>query len=171
MAPIIISPCTASDGPAIAENNIPAFWTDSTWVLIWPGKTCDYVTEQAARRTPHTLLMDPAHRRHQMAVDEGTGAVVGYCRWILPCSAERAPEAASAEALDHSIPCQCMELWPEARAPKVEDEEVRLEFERQFKAADWEYDHSLDVLDESMMEMKARLMAKKNYICAPLTEK
>lgn len=145
---IFITSCTIADGPAIARNNIPAFWTDSTWVLMWPGKTCEYVTAQAARRMPATLLKDPAHVRHQKAVNAQSGAIVGYARWILP-------------RLDDEIAARGR--WTAARVPAVSEAQQR-EADRERDAADWEYDHALDDLDEQMLEVKRRLMDGKRYM-------
>ncbi|CAD6567379.1 MAG: hypothetical protein ASARMPREDX12_000232 [Alectoria sarmentosa] len=145
---IIITSCTIADGPAIARNNIPAFWTDSTWVLIWPGKTCEYVTAQAARRMAATLLKDPAHVRHQKAINAQSGAIFGYVRWVLPCVDD---ENAAGSG------------WIAARVPAVSEAQQH-EAERERDAADWEYDHALDDLDEQMLDMKRRLMDGKRYM-------
>ncbi|MCJ1270781.1 hypothetical protein MMC22_010678 [Lobaria immixta] len=145
---IIITSCTIADGPNIARNNIAASWTDSSWVLMWPGKTCEYVTAQAARRMPATLLKDPAHVRHQKAVNAQSGAIVGYVRWVLP--------PANDENAGGS-------RWTAARVPAVSEAQHR-EAEGERDAADWKYDHALDDLDEQMLEMKRRLMDEKRYM-------
>ncbi|KAK9386669.1 hypothetical protein V1515DRAFT_645294 [Lipomyces mesembrius] len=150
MAPFQIVPCTIDDGLSLAQNNIYAFWTDPTWVLMWPGKTKEYVTAQAARRMPHNLLTDRKHRRHQKVVDTQTGRVVGYARWDLP-------------DLDDAVPGELEHLWPEARVAAV-DSERAIAAEREFKAADWDFDHSLDELDEKALAIKRRLMKPKEYI-------
>lgn len=86
MPPYTVQPCTYTDAVSIAENNVPAFWLDAAWVLIWTRvhKTCSYVTSQSALRSPQNLLSDPEHRRHEKVVDGETGKLVGYCRWLLP---------------------------------------------------------------------------------------
>lgn len=149
---LIITSCIIADGPAIARNNIPAFWTDSTWVLMWPGKTCEYVTAQAARRMPATLLRDPTHVRHQKAVNAQSGAIVGYVRWVSPLMDDE--NAAGSR-------------WTTARVPAVSEAQQR-EAERERDAASWEYDHALDGLDEQMLEMKWRLMHGKRYLLSIL---
>ena len=147
---IIITSCSIDDGPAIARNNISAFWTDPTWPLIWPGKTLEYVISQAVRRMPATLLKDPEHSRHQKAIDIQSGAILGYARWILPKVNDNDDEAVA-------------ERWPAARVPAVSESQQRnAACERD--AADWNYDHALDVLDEPMMEMKHRLMDGKGHM-------
>ena len=152
MPPFAVAPCTIEDGPALARNNMSAFWTDSTWVLIWRGKTLEYVIEQATRRTPHNLLDDPARRRHQKAIDTKTGALVGYLRWILP---EKGPISTAAGGP--------ADMWLDAQVPAV-NEERRREAEREFTAADWEYSHASDELDAPMLAIKERLLKQKEYL-------
>ena len=145
MTPFTIDSCTIDDGPAIAYNNISAFWTDPNWVLLWRGKTLDHVISQSVRRQPYNLLKDPARYRHLKAVDIMSGAIVGYARWILP----------EADTED--------KLWSSARVPAVSQENER-EAKREFDAADWNFDHAMDVLDPPMNEMKHRLMKEKRYL-------
>ncbi|MCJ1391101.1 hypothetical protein MMC18_003963 [Xylographa bjoerkii] len=152
MPPFTVSSCTIDDGPTIGHVNVFAFWTDPTWVLIWRPKTADYVALQAARRMSHNLLTDTAHRRHQKAIDVSSGAVVGYARWILPDTGTGAAVVRNSE-----------NLWPEARVAAV-SKELEQEAELNFAEADWSYDHSLDDLDAPIMEMKNRLMARKEYL-------
>ncbi|MCJ1472256.1 hypothetical protein MMC13_000903 [Lambiella insularis] len=152
MPAFAISSCTVDDGPALGHLNVSAFWTDPTWVLIWRGKTVDYVALQAARRMPRNLLTDTAHRRHQKAVDINFGAVVGYARWILP---DTATEAAAVGSPDS--------LWPEARVPAVSKERED-EAEAEFTDADWSFDHALDQLDGLVIEIQNRIMKGKDYL-------
>lgn len=122
-----------------------AFWTDPAWVLMWRAKPLDYVIQQASLRGPKNLLLDRTNRRHQKAVDSESGAIVGYARWVLPT------DTAGAE--------QC---WSEARVPAV-SAELQDEAERQYEAADWSFDHSLDELDDPITEMKERHLKGRNY--------
>jgi len=143
--PFTIETCTAADGPALARNNIPAFFTIKNWSLLWTrvNKTCEYVTSQAALRWGYNVLKDPARGRYQKAVD-ANGQLVGYCKWVLPAGAGE-------------------ELWPEAKVARVsEEEEKRIKAE--FDSADWKFDHSFDVLDDPQDEMEQRLLGKKNYL-------
>ena len=144
-----IASCSVDDGPALARKNMSASWTDSTWVLIWPGKTLEHVIAQATRRMPRILLTDTARRRHQKVVDVESGAILGYARWILP--------DAGTTAGDPNI------LWTAARVPAV-SKERESEAEREYAAADWNFDHGVDKLDEPVTEMKDRLLKWKNYL-------
>ena len=148
MPPFAIVHCTVDDGPALARNNMSAFWTDPTWVLIWRGKTLDYVVTQASRRMPQNLLTDTSQRRHQKAVDVNSGDVVGYMRWILPDTSTETPD----------------DMWPAAKVPSVNVNRAR-EAKREFDAADWSWDHALDKLDEPLTKMKTQLMKQKKYLC------
>jgi len=143
--PFTIQGCTTADGPLLPKNNVPAFFTNSNWRLIWTrvNKDCAYVMSQASLRFAHSqLLANPARKRHQKVVDS-TGQIVGYCRWLLP------------EGVDG-------ELWPEAKVPAVSDEEAA-RWKKDFEEADWKYDHALDDFDKPMLEIKRALMAMKNY--------
>ncbi|MCJ1433060.1 hypothetical protein MMC27_002419 [Xylographa pallens] len=152
MAPFTISPCSISDGPTLGHINVHAFWTDPTWVLIWHGQTAEHVALQGARRMARNLLTDPAHRRHQKAVDVASGAVVGFARWILPSASTQAAAGPHPET-----------LWPEARVPAVSKKRAD-EAEREYAAAEWSFDDGLAELDRPVTEMKARLMDGKAYL-------
>jgi hypothetical protein len=147
---VIITSCTIEDGAGLAHNNIPAFWTDPNWVLIWRGKTLEYVTSQAARRMPALLLRDRLHARHQKAVNSHSGAIVGYARWILPTQSGE-----TRESLDR--------LWAAAQVPAV-SKEVERNAKRELEKADWSYDHAMDELDAPMIETKNRLMEGKRFL-------
>ncbi|RDW66458.1 hypothetical protein BP6252_10093 [Coleophoma cylindrospora] len=150
MPPFHVLPCTLADGPALARNNIAAFWTDPTWILMWPGKTCEYVTSQATLRIAHNLLSNREKWRHLKAVDTATGELVGYVRWVLP---EDDPEG---------------KTWSAALGP-VGSAEEREKARRESESADWEFDHSLDKQDEVMVGLKEDLMGGKRYLreCIP----
>ncbi|KAI1082213.1 hypothetical protein F5B20DRAFT_532571 [Whalleya microplaca] len=135
--------CVASDGPSLAYNNMSAYWTDPTWVLLWENKTREYVIEQAAKRYPKSLLMDRAHKRHQVAVDSDTGQIVGYCRWILP-------DRLTGE-------------WLEAQTPAVSAEE-ETEYAKSFDNADFSGRPGMDDIDIPISVIKKRLLGLKEYI-------
>jgi hypothetical protein len=82
MATYRIEGCTVDDAAGLAQNNMIAYWTDPTWVLLWEKKSPEYVVAQCAKRFPKNLLADRSHKRHQKVVDVETGQIVGYCRWI-----------------------------------------------------------------------------------------
>ncbi|KAJ0158828.1 hypothetical protein CTA2_10838 [Colletotrichum tanaceti] len=73
MAPWKTEPCTLADVPALARDNMSAFWTDPNWVLLWPK--LDFLIEQVTEHMPSSPLGNRATMRHQKAVDPETGAV------------------------------------------------------------------------------------------------
>lgn len=150
MTSIRIEGCTVDDGPAVARNNVPAFWTNAQWRLIWREKTLEHVTSQAALRMSWNLLRDPIHRRHQKAVDVNTGAVVGYARWILP---DPYPDGA----------VDVRSVWADGKVDAPSEERVK-EIDREMQSADWTWDHSLDVMDEPISAAQERLRKGKSYL-------
>jgi hypothetical protein len=147
MLSFAVAPCSIDDGPALAKVHISAFWTDPTWVVIWPGKTLEYVTSQYVLRMPHTLLLDPIHRRHQKVVDIDKGTIIGYARWMLP----------EIDIVNLNA------IWRTAQVPRVSEERER-NAGREYTFADYSFDHSLDELDKPLDEMMNRLISQKNYI-------
>ncbi|KAK5120534.1 hypothetical protein LTR85_006190 [Meristemomyces frigidus] len=145
MAPFTIEPCTAEDGPNVARNNMIAFWTDPAWVLMWKGRTLDYVIQQASLRGPKNLLTDRARRRHQKAVDSKSGAIIGYARWVLPNAA--CPE----------------HYWSAARVPEVTEEQQN-DAETKYNHANWSFDRTLDELDDEILKVKERLLEGRDYL-------
>jgi hypothetical protein len=138
--------CALADASAIANVNISAFWQDPSWVLMWPNKSREYVTTQAVLRMPFTLLRDPVHKRHQKVIDDN-GKVLGYARWTLPSTGN-----------DETV------LWPEACVETVSDEEIH-KAEMEYKSAWWDYDRSLDVLDNPIDEIRNSLYDPTKHIC------
>jgi len=156
--PVSILPCTSIDGPAIGTLNVHAFWTDRTWVRLWPGKSLDFVATQAAKRGTHMLLSDQGRRRHLKAVDHANDdRIVGYARWQMPLF----PHPSGGEVPER-FGCN---LWPDARVPDVPDNE-RQRAQAASEAADWDFDRALDVLDPPMLDMKEKWMGVKPYICS-----
>ncbi|KAK1593657.1 uncharacterized protein LY79DRAFT_551597 [Colletotrichum navitas] len=140
-----IEPCTLADAPALARNNMSAFWTNQSWYLLWPkGTKLDFLIEQAAERIPNNLVRNRETLRHQKAVDPETGALLGYARWKLPAGYEGAVE------------------WDGSQIADVSEEEKRALKERS-DAAWWE-PISMNEIDDCTPE-KERLLAKKPYIC------
>jgi hypothetical protein len=144
-----VTACTLADAPAIADVNISAFWQDPSWVLMWPNKSREYVTTQAVLRMPLTLLRDPVHKRHQKVIDDNS-KVLGYARWTLPSTGN-----------DEAV------FWPEARIEIVGDEEIQ-KAEIEYKSAWWDYDRSLDVLDDPIDEIRNRLYDPRTHVCTLL---
>ncbi|KAK6225763.1 acetyltransferase [Colletotrichum tabaci] len=144
MVPWRIEPCTLADVPALARNNMSAFWTDPNWILLWPKDIkLDFLIEQVTERMPNSLLGNRTTLRHQKAVDPETGAVVGYARWELPAGYEGAAAWADSQIADVS-------------------EEQRKTFKERSDAAWWK-PRLMDGIDDCVPE-KDRVLAEKPYI-------
>lgn len=135
---IEILPCVLADGASIGRLKVTSFWTDPSWAMLWPGKTCEYVAEQGSLRTPRALLDNPDRNRHLKAVNRRTGKIVGYARWVLP-------PVAGVEA-----------LWPEAVVPPAESPEALRQVDLKKAGSDWHHDSSFDGLDILVKEASGR---------------
>jgi hypothetical protein len=153
----IIRPCTPADGPAIAHNNISAFWRDTNWVLLWKGKTMEYVISQSVKRWPWNLIKNPVRNRFEACVDAETGELLGFAYWILPTveSLKKHGIAISEEEL--------LQWWLEAKVPEVEEEEKK-RILQQSSEADWAFNHATDVLDAPRDALKRRCEKEKPYL-------
>ena len=149
-----ISQVTVADGPALAANNIPAFWADPHWRLEWRHRTLDYHVSQVALRYSHTLLRNRATARHQKAVDAATGEILGYARWSLPES----HAIMIVESEGDRTPA-----WPEAVVPEVLEEEEE-EMNRVAATAVWDPDLTSDPLLDRMREIQEEIVARKVYM-------
>jgi len=149
-----ISQVTVADGPALAANNIPAFWADPHWRLEWRHRTLDYHVSQVALRYPRTLLRNRATARHQKAVDAATGDILGYARWSLPES----HAIMIVESEGNGTPA-----WPEAVIPVVSEEEEE-EINRVAATAAWDPDLTSDSLLDRMREIQEEIVARKVYM-------
>jgi hypothetical protein len=147
MSRFVIAPCTFEDAEAIGKVNVYSFWTDDNWVLLWRGKTKEYVASQSARRAPQNLQKDSTYRRHQRVFDSETGRTVGYARWILPGRGLENPD----------------NQWLSAKVPEYTKEQ-KLHAVQEFSAADWEWDHALDALDVKVLELKDRHVKGRTFI-------
>jgi hypothetical protein len=102
-----ISGVTPADAPGLAKNNMSAFYqTDQHWRAMWGSKPLSELIEDTTARLPHVLVTGREKRRHVKAVDDSTGAVIGYARWILPDGDDRI-------------------TWPEAQVPEPTPQEVK----------------------------------------------
>ncbi|KAK1978054.1 acetyltransferase [Colletotrichum cereale] len=144
MATYRIEPCTLADTPALARNNMSAFWTNPGWYILWPKDTkLEFLIEQVSERISHNLINNRATLRHQKAVDPKTGALLGYARWELPAGYEGSAE------------------WADSQIADVSEEEKRALKERS-DAAWWE-PLSMDGIDDCIPE-KERALTEKPYI-------
>jgi hypothetical protein len=144
-----ICQCTVADSDALTRNNIPAFWADPHWVLGWKHRTLEYHISQVAKRMPRNLLNDREIKRHQKAVDQETGRLVGYARWILPES--------------HATLVDGTPAWPEAVIPAVSAEE-EAEIRRVAATAHWDPNEEADHLAKPIQEAKKEILARKEYM-------
>lgn len=61
-----------------------AFYQDAHWASLWKGVTLENIIYDCARRLPWNLVKVTSTKRHRKVVDDATGNVVGYARWIIP---------------------------------------------------------------------------------------
>jgi hypothetical protein len=76
--------------------------------------TLEEIINGCTQRLPQNLVKDHANKRHQKVVDEASGEIVGYARWILP------------KGFEHS--------WPEAQISEPSAEEYE-KYEAQWGGA------------------------------------
>jgi hypothetical protein len=177
--PYMLTHCTVADGAALSRNNMSAFWQDASWRLSWRHRTLEQHIAEQAKRYPRSLLSDRATTRHIKAIDPATGALVGYCRWVLPASCVNAAAAAatmtttttaatsggSAVAAHVDEKAAALLVWPEGVVPAVPaDEEA--EIQRVAAAAVFDPDTSSDALDRALQPIKKEILARKEYISA-----
>lgn len=139
-----IERCTVHDAAGLARNNMSAFWTDPTWILIWEkDRTLESVIEACTLRMPNNLLNDRAHKRHLKAVEIETGTVVGYVRFLLP-------DRLSGE-------------WLDAQTPDVGPED-KMEFNKMTASADWTFRPGVGNIDEGVRPIMQKYMSRKEYM-------
>ncbi|KAF5484480.1 hypothetical protein CGCS363_v014803 [Colletotrichum siamense] len=141
-----IVPCTLADAPALARNNMNAFWaTDKNWKLGWTIQNIelDFLVGEVIKRMPNNLLKNRETLRHFKAVDPETGTLMGYARWELPAKYADAPE------------------WADAQIPDVSEEERKAIKERSDGA--WWKPYSMDGINDCGPE-KHRILAEDRYI-------
>ncbi|TEA18606.1 hypothetical protein C8034_v010117 [Colletotrichum sidae] len=91
-----ISGVTFSDAASVSRNNMTAFYrTDAHWRALWGSTALEEIIGGAAGRMPQGLASNREKKRHLKAVDDVSGDVIGYARWILPDDDDRIawPEA------------------------------------------------------------------------------
>ncbi|KAG9843980.1 hypothetical protein KCU98_g7923, partial [Aureobasidium melanogenum] len=114
---ISITTADVTLAPSIANAMVSARWKDPHWVALFRSDiSSSRVTSETAQRLPWNLITGRASKRHQIAIDNTTGEVVAYARWILP------EHLASADLV----------VWPEAQVQEPTEEE-KAEFEKMSK--------------------------------------
>lgn len=68
----------------LADTMMRAFYQDAHWASLWKGVTLDTIIYDCARRLPWNIVKVTSPKRHRKVVEEATGNVVGYARWIIP---------------------------------------------------------------------------------------
>ncbi|RDW65748.1 GNAT family N-acetyltransferase [Aspergillus mulundensis] len=147
-----ITHCTVADAPALAHNNMSAFWTDPSWRLLWPKDIeLSYLIDQCSLRYPRSLSQNRQTMRHQKAIDPTTGEVVGYARWVLP------------EGLDQNAAGREGVAWPDAQVPRIPQEEEK-EFEKRALSAWWSPRTDMGAMDDQIHAIADRHVRGKVYI-------
>ncbi|KAK6069573.1 hypothetical protein SCUP515_08921 [Seiridium cupressi] len=139
-----IERCTVEDAAGLARNNMSAFWTDPTWILIWEeGRSRESVIEACTLRMPNNLLNNRAHKRHLKAIEVETGTIVGYVRFVLP-------DRLSGD-------------WLDAQTPDATAEEKE-EFAQRSARADWTFRKGPGNIDEPVRVIKEKYRGHKEYM-------
>ena len=79
-----IHPVKPTDSMGLADTMMRAFYQDAHWASLWKGVTLDTIIYDCARRLPWNIVKVTSPKRHRKVVEEATGNVVGYARWIIP---------------------------------------------------------------------------------------
>jgi hypothetical protein len=135
--------CTVADGVGLGKCSASAFWGETWWRMLWPGRNVESMIEAVGARTPHNLLQYRDVRRHQKVVDAASGEIVGYARWVLPES--------------HSG------KWLEAQTPDV-DNATRERLEKQFSETMFKYRDDMDDPDNHVHEWRRKYKGDKNVM-------
>lgn len=143
MVQYTLEPCTLADAPALARNNMPAFWQDKIWALSWKHTTLEEHIKVQGIRYARRLLADHETQRHIKAVDEA-GNVVGYVRWLIP--AERAKDDAGNL------------VWSEFLGPTVTSEE-NAEIEKAVEATSFTPGNDTDAIDDKIQALNKEVKA------------
>jgi hypothetical protein len=144
MPPYRVAPvCTVEDAIPLSQNNMSAFWGQTWWRMLWIDKSLNTIIENCIMRMPRNLLTNRAVRRHEKVIDEATGGIVGYARWILPAS--------------HA------DSWLEAQVSDL-TEEARKLFDARSAAAEWSTRDDMPGFDDPLDEMMQKHAPKKPHI-------
>lgn len=128
-----IDPTIEGTALDLATVMVSSRWPDIHWRNLWEAGT----TEQAAittnaARLPRNLISNRHAKRYQMAIDDATGEIVAYCRWVLPDALRKTGETV---------------LWEEAQVKQVTVEQKR-QFEQLYKTGVDEQGKLLYLRDE-----------------------
>ena len=113
-----IDPTIDETASALATVMISSRWPDIHWRNLWEaGTTSQAAITTNAARLPLNLISNRVAKRHQMAIDDATGEIVAYCRWILPENLQK---------IDGEV------LWEDAQVKEVSAEQ-KTRFEELYK--------------------------------------
>ncbi|KAK0647988.1 hypothetical protein B0T16DRAFT_490891 [Cercophora newfieldiana] len=148
-----IHPCTVSDAHAIGRNNCTAFWGQPYWRIMWPkDMQLSFMIEQVQKRTAAAVLLaDRRARRHEKVVDNETGEVIGYARWVLPDSVV-SKGGESGEV-----------VWGDRQVPDV-DEGTKKRAEEEMEGAWFEPRGDMGELDSKIDEALERILGEREYL-------
>ena len=143
-----IEPVVLADAPAVARNNVSAFWPERHYRVTYPDSvTEEYLIEKKAQSVPDDLLYRRELLRHLKAVDPDTGEFLGYLRLALP--------------VEHATEPDGTPVWPEMQIADVSPEErARIEEAAQ-KASVEKIDNGLD---DKAQEIQKRILSEGIYI-------
>jgi hypothetical protein len=82
--PYVVQPVSQMEAAGLARAMMSAFHQDKHWALLWPNMSLEEIIEGCTQKLPWNLVKVRTNKRHQKVVDEATGEIVGYARWILP---------------------------------------------------------------------------------------
>ena len=142
-----INPST--DGEAIATCNSPSFYEDQHWRHQYGVTPLPDITKGNALRTPWLLTTSRHRLRCLKAIDNTTGELLAYARWILPDDMVGNDGA-----------------WPEALIPVATEDEINL-FKRDYMSTEVPKQPGIGVnssmtraLGDALGDQDARIRAK-----------
>jgi hypothetical protein len=109
-----IGSVTVNDAPGLSKVMMSAMYRDPHWALLFGSMPLQDIIDACTERLPKALSSNREERRHQKVIDQSTGEIVGYARWILPDGA-------------HGIE------WLDAQVPEASEAEMEA-YEKAFKA-------------------------------------
>lgn len=83
-----------------------AMYQDPNWAILWGSMPLSEIISDCAERLPWNMISHRATKRHLKVIDNTTGAIIGYGRWVLPNSLG-------------------LEAWPDASVDQPSEEELR----------------------------------------------
>ncbi|KAJ5735781.1 uncharacterized protein N7483_000906 [Penicillium malachiteum] len=83
--PFVIQACSPVDSPGLGAAMIKSRLTDPHWVFMWEDNVpAEEMISRSTDRIPWNLVNGRDTKRHEKVIDDTTGQVLGYARWLLP---------------------------------------------------------------------------------------